>query len=175
MSKTSTAASVSQTACHNVYDTPNQDSVCSMFRKDNHTDIMRACCGDAQIISYSGDCAMYCVALDQTVGELAKCLYSKGAPDKDGVWCSGNSKTIKTKDGKIPATAQASAISDDDDDDDKNKDDKKSTSSGTASSSKASETGNAAAGTSPQSGISTLGLAIGALLFSSMAIGAFEL
>ncbi|KAL6915192.1 hypothetical protein ACHAPO_011414 [Fusarium lateritium] len=168
MSKTNTAAAGSQTACHDVYNTPNQDSVCAMFRQNNHTEIMQACCGDAQVVSYSDDCALYCVAVDQTIDQLSKCLYDHGAPDDKGVWCSGNSKTTKTKDAKIPATAQASAISDDEDDN-------KSTKTGTASSSKSSETGNAAAGTSPQCGTSTLGLAIGVLLLSSMAVGAFEL
>ncbi|KAM0219178.1 hypothetical protein ACHAQD_006700 [Fusarium lateritium] len=166
MSKTSTAVAASQTACHDIYNTPNQDNVCAMFRKGNHT----------EIITYSGDCGLYCVALDQTVTQLSKCLYDHGAPDENGVWCSGNSKTTKTKDAKIPATARASAISDDDDDDDnKDKDDDENTKTGTASSSKSSETGNAASGARSQSGTSTLGLTIGALLLSSMAIGAFEL
>ncbi|KAM0196121.1 hypothetical protein ACHAPA_004764 [Fusarium lateritium] len=176
MSKTSTAVAASQTACHDIYNTPNQDNVCAMFRKGNHTEIMQACCGEAEIITYSGDCGLYCVALDQTVTQLSKCLYDHGAPDENGVWCSGNSKTTKTKDAKIPATARASAISDDDDDDDnKDKDDDENTKTGTASSSKSSETGNAASGARSQSGTSTLGLTIGALLLSSMAIGAFEL
>ncbi|KAF4973616.1 hypothetical protein FSARC_156 [Fusarium sarcochroum] len=179
MSKTTSSVAATKTACAGIYDTPNQDNVCAMFRKDNHTDIMRECCGDAKIITYADDCGVYCVALDQTIDQLSKCLYDNGAPDDKGVWCSGNSKTTKTQDAKIPATAKASEISkdddkdDDDDDKDKDKDDDKSTS--TASSSKSSETGNAAAGIIPQAGMSTLGLAIGALLFSSMAIGAFEL
>ncbi|EXL54298.1 hypothetical protein FOCG_07369 [Fusarium oxysporum f. sp. radicis-lycopersici 26381] len=175
MSKTSTSTAASQTACADIYNTPNQDNVCAMFRKDNHTDIMQACCGEAKIISYSGDCGLYCVALDQTIDQLSKCLYDHGAPDEKGVWCSGNSKTTKTKDANIPATARATVISDDDDEKDKDKGDDKSTSTGTASSSKSSETSNAAANTSPQFVTTTLGLTIGALVLSSMAIGAFEL
>ncbi|KAJ4246290.1 hypothetical protein NW762_013641 [Fusarium torreyae] len=178
MSKTTSSVAATQTACHNIYDTPNQDNVCAMYRKDNHTDIMRECCGDAKIITYSGDCGIYCVAVDQTIDKLSKCLYDHGAPDDKGVWCSGNSKTTKTQDAKIPASAKASALSKDDDKDDdkddKDKDDDDKETS-TASSSKSSETGNAAVGVIPQASISTLGLAIGALLFSSMAIGAFEL
>lgn len=175
MSKTSSLAAASQTACSDIYNTPNQDNVCAMFLKDNHTDIMQACCGEAKIITYSGDCGLYCVALDQTIDQLSKCLYDHGAPDEKGVWCSGNSKTTKTKDASIPPTARATVISDDDDEKDKDKDDDKSTSTGTASSFRSSETGNAAASTSPQFGTTTLGLTIGALFLSSMAIGAFEL
>ncbi|KAM0544536.1 hypothetical protein ACHAPJ_011753 [Fusarium lateritium] len=179
MSKTTSSVAATKTACAGIYDTPNQDSVCAMYRKDNHTDIMRECCGDAKIINYDDDCGIYCVALDQTIDQLSKCLYDHGATDEKGVWCSGNPKTTKTQDAKVPASAKASALSKDDDkDDDKDKDkdkddDDKETS--TASSSKSSETGNAAVGVIPQTSISTLGLAIGALLFSSMAIGAFGL
>ncbi|KAH7227197.1 uncharacterized protein BKA55DRAFT_527191 [Fusarium redolens] len=173
MPKTSTLAAASQTACADIYNTPNQDNVCAMFRKDNHTDIMQACCGEAKIITYSGDCGLYCVALGQTIDQLSKCLYDHGAPDEKGVWCSGNSKTTKTKDASIPATARATVVSDDDDA--KDKDDDKSTSTGTASSSKSSETSKAATSSSPHFGITTLGLTIGALFLSSMAIGAFEL
>ncbi|KAK2676841.1 hypothetical protein RAB80_005581 [Fusarium oxysporum f. sp. vasinfectum] len=150
MSKTSTSTAASQTACADIYNTPNQDNVCAMFRKDNHTDIMQACCGEAKIISYSGDCGLYCVALDQTIDQLSKCLYDHGAPDEKGVWCSGNAKTTKTKDANIPRYCTSHP-----------------------SSSKSSETSNAAANTSPQFVTTTLGLTIGALVLSSMAIGGF--
>ncbi|WKT42368.1 hypothetical protein QSH57_007204 [Fusarium oxysporum f. sp. vasinfectum] len=142
-STTLSTASAVPTACTNLYDTPNQDNTCAMPFKDNHTEIMQKCCGDAKIVSYYNGCGLYCVALDQTIGELAKCLFSNGAPDAD-VFCSGSKKTTKTKDADVPATAQASS-------------------------------GNAAAGFAPKSSINTLGLAIGALLFSSMAAGAFQL
>ncbi|KAM0541070.1 hypothetical protein ACHAPJ_013395 [Fusarium lateritium] len=178
----STAASAVPTACTNVYDTPNQDNVCAMQYKDNHTEIMQQCCGDAKIVSYYNECGLYCVALDQTIVELQKCLFDNGAP-WEGVFCSGNKKTTKTKDASVPATAQASVISNDDDDD-KDDDDKSSktsdasgTSTGSSSSSSetSTESGNAAAGFAPKSSISTMGVAIGALLFSSMAAGAFAL
>ncbi|KAF4957778.1 hypothetical protein FSARC_11187 [Fusarium sarcochroum] len=183
-STTLSTASAVPTACTNVYDTPNQDNVCAMQYKDNHTQIMQKCCGDAKIVSYYDECGLYCVALDQTIVELQECLFDNGAP-WEGVFCSGNKKTTKTADAKVPATAQASVISgDDDDEDDKDDDDKSSktadasgTSTGSSSSSSetSSETGNAAAGFAPHSSISTMGLAIGALLFSSMAAGAFAL
>ncbi|KAF5571355.1 hypothetical protein FPCIR_11977 [Fusarium pseudocircinatum] len=181
-STTLSTASAVPTACTNLYDTPNQDNTCAMPFKANHTEIMQKCCGDAKIVSYYNGCGLYCVALDQTIGDLAKCLFANGAPDAD-VFCSGSKKTTKTKDADVPATAQASVISGDDDD--KDDDDKSSTgtasgtSTATGTSSSSSETstesGNAAAGFAPKSSINTLGLAIGALLFSSMAAGAFQL
>ncbi|KAM0418914.1 hypothetical protein ACHAPT_012179 [Fusarium lateritium] len=188
---TTTAAATAATACTNLYDSPNQDTTCAMPYTGNHTDIMKACCGDAQIVSYHNDCGIYCVALDQTVSDLSDCLFKNGAP-WESVFCSvpksvSSDVASKTKDAAVPASAQASVISGDDDkDDDKDKDkdsddkdkdsdDKDSDSTSTASSSSSSETGNAAAGVVPQSSVSTLGLTIGALLFSSMALGAFNI
>ncbi|KAL2693521.1 hypothetical protein Neosp_000081 [[Neocosmospora] mangrovei] len=186
---TTTAAATATTACTNLYDSPNQDTTCAMPYTGNHTDIMKKCCGDAQIVSYHNDCGIYCVALDQTISDLADCLYENGAP-WEAVFCSvpksvSSSVASKTKDAAVPASAQASVISggDDDDDkdssdkdsDDKDSDDSDSTASGTASSASSTSTGNAAAGVIPQSSVSTLGLTIGALLFSSMALGAFNI
>ncbi|RSL53476.1 hypothetical protein CEP54_010389 [Fusarium duplospermum] len=187
---TTTAAATATTACTNLYDSPNQDTTCAMPFTGNHTDIMKACCGDAQIVSYHNDCGIYCVALDQTVSDLADCLYKNGAP-WESVFCSvpksvSSDVASKTKDAAVPASAQASVISggddnkDDDkdsdkDSDDKDSDDSDSTASGTASSASSTSTGNAAAGVVPQSSVSTLGLTIGALLFSSMALGAFNI
>ncbi|KAF4332023.1 hypothetical protein FBEOM_14189 [Fusarium beomiforme] len=181
-STVSTAVAAPSTGCAALlYDIPNKDNTCAMPYKNNNTDIMAKCCGDAQIVAYRDDCGIYCVAVDQTIGELSKCLFSNGAPDAD-VFCSGSKKTTKTKDAEVPATAQASAISADDN---KSKDDSStgtaasgtstSTGTSTASSSTSTESGNAAAGFAPKSSISTLGLAIGALLFSSVAAGAFQL
>ncbi|KAJ4169660.1 hypothetical protein NW754_005812 [Fusarium falciforme] len=189
---TTTAAATATTACTNLYDSPNQDTTCAMPYTGNHTDIMKKCCGDAQIVSYHNDCGIYCVALDQTVSDLADCLYENGAP-WEAVFCSvpksvSSDVASKTKDAAVPASAQASVISggdsdkDDDkdkdsdkDSDDKDSDDSDSTASGTASSASSTSTGNAAAGVVPQSSVSTLGLTIGALLFSSMALGAFNI
>jgi hypothetical protein len=180
MSTTVTSLAPLSSSCTGVYNTPNQDNVCAMIYKGNATDIMSKCCGDAQLVAYQNDCGVYCVAIDQTIGELSDCLYSNGAPDAN-VFCSGNKTTTKTEDAKVPASAQASVI-DGDDDDDKDDDETASatgTSTKTGSSSSASETssetGNAAAGLAPKSTFNTVGLAIGALLFSSIAAGAFQL
>jgi hypothetical protein len=180
MSTTVTSLAPLSSSCTGVYNTPNQDNVCAMIYKGNATDIMSKCCGDAQLVAYQNDCGVYCVAIDQTIGELSDCLYSNGAPDAN-VFCSGNKTTTKTEDAKVPASAQASVI-DGDDDDDKDDDETASatgTSTKTGSSSSASETssetGNAAAGLAPKSAFNTVGLAIGALLFSSIAAGAFQL
>jgi hypothetical protein len=184
MSTTVSSASApsASTACAaQLYNQPNQDNTCAMPYKESYIPMMEKCCGDAKVISYYDNCGIYCVALDQTIGELNKCLYDAGAADPD-VFCSGSKKTTKTKDADVPATAEASVVSSKDDDDKDDEDSSSAASSsgtatGTASSSDetSSETGNAAPSLAPKSGISTVGLAIGALLFSSFAAGAFQL
>ncbi|KAH7252679.1 hypothetical protein BKA59DRAFT_475107 [Fusarium tricinctum] len=177
---TTTSLAPLSSSCTGVFNTPNQDNVCAMIYKDNATDIMSKCCGDAQLVAYQNDCGVYCVAIDQTIVELGDCLFANGAPDAN-VFCSGNKTTTKTEDAKVPASAQASVI-DGDDDDDKDDDETASatgtstkTSSSSSASETSSETGNAAAGVAPKSTFNTVGLAIGALLFSSIAAGAFQL
>ncbi|KAF4980432.1 hypothetical protein FZEAL_3548 [Fusarium zealandicum] len=190
-SVTTSAAATANTACTNLYDTPNQDTVCAMPYKNNYVDMMKECCGDAKVVSYYNDCGLYCVALDQTTEDLSNCLWDQGALDQD-VFCSNKTANAsKTKDADVPASAQATVLSGDDaddtkDDKDADKDDKDSNNdkdsddsndsdaTGTADSSTASNTDSAAPGLAPQSSISTLGLALGALLFSSMAVGAFQ-
>jgi hypothetical protein len=181
MSTTTTSLAPLSSSCTGVFNTPNQDNVCAMIYKDNATDIMSKCCGDAQLVAYQNDCGVYCVAIDQTIVELSDCLFSNGAPDAN-VFCSGNKTTTKTEDAKVPASAQASVI--DGDDDDKDDDETASatatgtntkTGSSSSASETSSETGNAAAGFAPKSTFNTVGLAIGALLFSSIAAGAFQL
>ncbi|EKJ69724.1 hypothetical protein NXS19_011373 [Fusarium pseudograminearum] len=179
----SAAAASASTACAaQLYNQPNQDNTCALRYTDRYLPMMEKCCGDAKIVSYYDDCGIYCVALDQTIDDLSSCLFKAGAADAD-VFCSGNNKTTMTKDAEVPATAQASVVSSKDDDD-KDGDDKDSssaastgTATGTASSSSetSSETGNAAPSLAPKSGMNTVGLAIGALLFSSFAAGIFQL
>ncbi|RGP71707.1 hypothetical protein FLONG3_7011 [Fusarium longipes] len=167
-----------------LYNQPNQNNTCAMPYKDGYLPMMEKCCGDAKIVSYYDNCGIYCVALDQTIKDLEKCLFAAGAADTD-VFCSEGKKATETKDADVPATAGASVVSSKDDDKKDGDDDDDSssavassgTATGTASSSSetSSETGNAAPSLAPKSGISTVGLAIGALLFSSFAAGAFQL
>ncbi|KAI6772925.1 hypothetical protein HG530_003883 [Fusarium avenaceum] len=177
---TTTSLAPLSSSCTSVFNTPNQDNVCAMIYQGNATDVMSKCCGDAQLVAYQNDCGVYCVAIDQTIVELGDCLFANGAP-RANVFCSGNETTTKTEDAKVPASAQASVI--DADGNDKDDDDETASATGTStktsSSSSASETssetGNAAAGVAPKSTFNTVGLAIGALLFSSIAAGAFQL
>lgn len=174
----STATATSTLACKNLYDTPNKDATCGLSYSKKHIQIMKECCGDAQIVSYFDNCGLYCVALGQTTDELQKCMWNHGAA-WEAPFCSNTTGTSLTADPKIPATAKATVISNDkdgDDDDDDDDGDKDSDSSGTksASSADSTNTNNAVPTVAPPS-ISKMGLAIGALLLSSLTLGAFQI
>ncbi|KAH7151675.1 hypothetical protein B0J13DRAFT_546621 [Dactylonectria estremocensis] len=169
-----------------LYDIPIKDAACALSYSKNHTSILAACCGDANVVSYYNGCGLYCLAIDQTIAELTECLYDEGAASPD-VFCNGNTTdtATATADGRLAATASASVVvtagsssSTGSSDDDDNDNDSSSTSGSDATStdkSSATNSDNAAPGFHPQSSVSTLGLAISALLFSATAIGAFQL
>lgn len=173
----STATATSTLACKNLYDTPNKDATCGLSYNKKHIQIMKECCGEAQIVSYFDNCGLYCVALGQTTAELQKCMWDQGAA-WEAPFCSNTTGASLTADPKIPATAKATVISNDKDDDDDDDDDgdKDSSTSGTrsASSADSTNTDNAGPTVAPPS-ITKMGLAIGALLLSSLTLGAFQI
>lgn len=164
---TATATSSSSSAqCSNLYNTPVNDAACAMPYGGNHTDIMSACCKTAKVVSYYSNCGLYCLAKGQSVSDLSDCLYAKGA-DWGDVFCRGNSSATATAtgEGKIAASASASVVTG------------SSSSSKTKSSesdSSATSSEGAAPGIKPRSGVSTLGLTIGALVFSATIFGAVQ-
>ncbi|ETS74049.1 hypothetical protein PFICI_13915 [Pestalotiopsis fici W106-1] len=170
MSTTTTSASASATCGARLYDIPVQDAACALPYGGNHTDIMSACCKSADVISYYGDCGVYCLALDQSVADLTSCLFDQGAADQD-VFCRGNTTATATGSGdSVPTSASASVVASATGD--------SSSGSGTSTGSgSASETSKSAAAPRSQAavGVTTLGLTIGALLFSATTLGAFAL
>lgn len=134
MSSIMSSARPSSTACSNLYDTPVNDAVCAMPYSKNNAKMMSDCCKGTGVVSYYNNCGLYCLAVGQSVEELTKCIYDKGAEWED-VFCRGNISATATATGtsvEIAASASASVISvskDDDKDDkkddkDDNKDDK---------------------------------------------------
>ncbi|OTB07265.1 hypothetical protein M426DRAFT_318287 [Hypoxylon sp. CI-4A] len=171
---TSSAASASSTAnCGaQLYNIPVQDPAVGIPTGGNHTDIMSQCCGDADVISYYDNCGLYCLAEGQSVNDVVDCLYSKGAAYQE-VFYRGNISATATVTGTaLPTSAGASVVA-------TGGSDSKSTGTASGSDSTASPTdaeGAAAAGLRPEFGsVSTMGLTIGALLFSAMTFGAFQL
>ncbi|TQN65385.1 hypothetical protein CSHISOI_10052, partial [Colletotrichum shisoi] len=109
------AAAPSTTACGSrLYDTPVQDRVCAMPYGGNHTDIMSACCRDADVVAYYDNCGLYCLALGQSIKDLQDCLFEQGAGYTD-VFCRDNgnvnaSATATGNQDQPPASAQASVV-----------------------------------------------------------------
>ncbi|KAF6805979.1 hypothetical protein CSOJ01_09121 [Colletotrichum sojae] len=158
----------------NLYDPPTSDRSCSMPYGSNHTDIMKACCKDADIVSYYDNCGLYCLALDQSVKSLQDCLFKEGAGWTD-VFCRDNgnvnASATATGNSKPDASASASVVasgggSRDGDD---------SSATGTGASASSSSSGNAAPGVYAPAAVNTLGLALGALLLSAATFGALQI
>ncbi|KAI5459300.1 hypothetical protein BGZ63DRAFT_390678 [Mariannaea sp. PMI_226] len=183
MSSTTSALSAPTNGCAaNLYDTPVHDAVCALPYSKNSTDIMIACCGKADVVSYYNDCGLYCLAIDQTVGDLISCFLDKGASDAS-VFCRGKKSATATGEDKVPAaTASASVVhsagsstSTDSSDSESSSDSSSASKSSTSSGSKSTGSGNAAPGSHPQPVVTTIGLVIGALLFSATTFGAFQI
>ncbi|KAI0430023.1 hypothetical protein F5Y09DRAFT_243698 [Xylaria sp. FL1042] len=187
MSSTTTAAmltssgstaspSATQGTCANLYEIPFSEAGCAVPFSSAHQDAMAACCKAADVISYFDDCGLYCVAADQTIKELQDCLFGKKVAYQD-VFCNANvNATATNTDPEIPATASASVVAGGDDSDDgKNGGGDDSDDSGDSDSPSPSDSGSAAPRIAPEMGVSMIGVTIGALLFSAMAFGAFQI
>lgn len=162
MTSTTSAASPTNTAClgSKVYDIPVQDPAVGILFGGNHTDIMKTCCKSADVISYYGDCGLYCLAIDQSVQDIINCCYKNGAPYTD-VFYRGTVNASATATGtSLPTGAQASVVA---------------TGGSGKSDGMASETGKSGAERTVGVEMSTLGLSIGALLFSATTFGTFQL
>lgn len=183
MTTTGGAATQTGSCGATLYDIPTRDVACAVpfsVGDSDYTDIMTQCCGAADVVSYRGNCGLYCLAVDQSVTELTECLHDAGAAWGE-VFCNGNGTATATApgDAEVPATASASVIATGGAD---------STDGGDGAGDGGSEDGNAdnadvpdaedspgaAPGLRPELGVSTLGLTIGALLFSATAFGAFQ-
>ncbi|KAI8962826.1 hypothetical protein F5Y11DRAFT_321753 [Daldinia sp. FL1419] len=154
-----------------LYVIPVQDAACALPATGNNTDILGACCGSADVVSYYDGCGLYCLAAGQTVGDLTKCLGEKGA-SPGNIFCNQNTTATATDAGApIPTSASASIVV-------THSGGSNPTQSGgdSDSSPSSTESPGAAAGLRPEyTTPSTLGFTIMALLFSATAFGAFQL
>ncbi|KAF3063558.1 hypothetical protein GL218_01370 [Daldinia childiae] len=153
-----------------LYVIPVQDAACALPATGNNTDILGACCGSADVVSYYDGCGLYCLAAGQTVGDLTKCLGNKGA-SPGNIFCNQNTTATATDTGApLPTSASASIVV-------THSGGSEPTQSGDSDSSPSStESPGAAAGLRPEyTTVSTLGFTIVALLFSATAFGALQL
>lgn len=174
-SSLSSAKPTTSSACGTtLYDIPVQDAACAMPYGGNHTTLMLGCCGgDADVVSYAGDCGLYCRASGQSVDDLTACLYGAGAAWED-VFCRGNGTATATATG-ADATALpsgASVVTSD-------SSGSKKTSSGSSDSSSSSETGSASSAAAGRAasglGITMGGVTVSVVLASGFLLGALQL
>lgn len=163
---TSSAAGATNTCLTpNFYDIPIKDVACAVPAGGNHTEVMAKCCKDADVVSYNGDCGLYCLALDQSVGDITSCLYSNGVAWGDP-FCSGETnETATATENSSPTATGASVVSGGADSASKTGDSASSSSTGDSDSSAAA----------PVRGMSALGVTVSGLLLSSLLLGAFQL
>lgn len=103
---TTTTASATSTCAPKLYEIPTHDAACAMpNRNSSYADLMSSCCGTASVISYS-DCDYYCLAQNQTVGELAECLIEGSRAGE--VWCNTNASATATGTATVTTTASTS-------------------------------------------------------------------
>lgn len=100
---TTAAAAAASSSCHaKLYEIPTTDAACAMPMNSTYHTLMTNCCGAASVISYS-DCDYYCLAQNQTIGNLAECLIKGSAAGQ--VWCNTNENATAT--GTASATGSA--------------------------------------------------------------------
>ncbi|KAJ5889205.1 hypothetical protein N7504_010015 [Penicillium tannophilum] len=106
-STTTTSATATSSCSAKLYDIPVHAAACAMpMAYTNSSAIMKDCCSSATVKSYDS-CDYYCLAVDQTVGELAKCLMT--ASDSSEVWCNTNANaTASLTTGSATSTSTAS-------------------------------------------------------------------
>ncbi|KAF7591444.1 hypothetical protein BBP40_001547 [Aspergillus hancockii] len=105
MSTTTPAPSATSTCHQKLYDIPIKDAACAMPINGNNSAIMTSCCGSASVVSY-GSCDYYCLAQDQSVGDLAECLIKASKPGE--VWCNTNANATAT--GSVPTTGAGTIV-----------------------------------------------------------------
>lgn len=94
---TATAAAATSTACGTSaqYELPVKDAACGVPNSDGYNSLLAKCAKPAGVSAYDGDCALYSLAVDQSVQELTDCLYDAGVAWKD-VWCYGSTNATAT-------------------------------------------------------------------------------
>ncbi|BAE59636.1 unnamed protein product [Aspergillus oryzae RIB40] len=94
---TTAAAAASIQTCNTPtqYEIPVQDAACAVPYKDQYTKLLSKCCNNAPVSAYDNDCAIYCLAVGQSVQDLTDCLYDAKV-DWGDVWCFGNTSASAT-------------------------------------------------------------------------------
>lgn len=135
-----------------------EDASCAIANEDDNRDIMKKCCKSAPVVAYNDDCAIYCLAMGQSVQDLTDCLFDEKIPWQ-GVWCYGNTTATATA-TDVPSSTSTS--------------DKTGTKTQSESSSTATETGTEDAPSQANALVaSKAGLAISLVVIPALFAGVF--
>jgi hypothetical protein len=111
VSTTTTGVSASTTCGTSAqYELPVKDAACGVPNSSKNKPIIEACAKPAGVLAYDNDCALYALAVDQSVQSLTDCLYKEGIDWKD-VWCYGSTNGTATATSYPTATATANDTS----------------------------------------------------------------
>ncbi|CAG8398592.1 unnamed protein product [Penicillium salamii] len=156
MSTTTTASAATSTACGTSfqYELPVKDAACGVPSTDKYKGYLSKCAKPAGVTAYNNDCAIYALAVDQSVQELTDCLYDAGVEWKD-VWCYGSTNATATA-TSYPTSSETSASTTD-----------KKKSSTSTSSSETSTSTSGASETVPNAHVSLKAAVLLSTLFAS--------
>ncbi|KAJ5474331.1 hypothetical protein N7475_003897 [Penicillium sp. IBT 31633x] len=166
MATTTTTGAVStSTGCGTSYqyEIPVKDAACGVPNTNKYKGYMSACAKPAGFVAYNNDCAIYALAVDQSVQDLTDCLYDAGVAWKD-VWCHGSTNATATATSYPTSTETASKKS-------STTDKEKSTGTATESSATSTSTSGAAASLPKAHTSLKAVMLVSTLLFSAALVG----
>ncbi|CAI7650567.1 unnamed protein product [Penicillium glandicola] len=107
---TTTGAMATSSGCGTAYqyEIPVKDASCGVPNTDKYKGLLSKCAKPAGVAIYNDNCAIYALAVDQSVQDLTDCLYDSGVTWKD-VWCHGETNATTTATSYL--TAKTSFIS----------------------------------------------------------------
>lgn len=89
------------------YELPVKDAACGIPNNSKYKPLIEDCAKPAGVLTYNHDCALYGLAIDQSVQKLTDCLYDAGVAWED-VWCHGATNATATATSYPTATATGS-------------------------------------------------------------------
>ncbi|KAJ5194369.1 hypothetical protein N7491_001706 [Penicillium cf. griseofulvum] len=94
---TTTGAMATTTGCGTAaqYEIPVKDASCGVPNTDKYKGLLSKCAKPVGVTSYNDDCALYALAVGQSIQDLTDCLYDAGVAWKD-VWCHGETNATAT-------------------------------------------------------------------------------
>jgi hypothetical protein len=156
---TTTGAMATTTGCGTSaqYEIPVKDASCGVPNTDKYKGFLSKCAKPAGVTSYNEDCALYALAVDQSIQDLTDCLYDAGVAWKD-VWCYGETNATATA-TSYPTASKTKTT--------KSSADKTSTGTSMESAATSTSTSSGADGSVPKTHISLKAVMLLSTLFAS--------